>query len=94
MPISPVDDDAIGREAHADRCGGRGRGDRQGWDGTRHKRADGANREDGVSEDASSNAHVCLHAFTEVNCLEPGSGGPHGIISHVFVHQFLADYIS
>jgi hypothetical protein len=95
MPISPVHDDAIGREAYADRRRGRGSGDRKGWDGTRHKRADSANREDGGSEDVTPNAHDCLHAFTEVNCLDPGSGGPHG--HHwpcFFIHQSLADYIS
>ena len=94
MPISPVHDDAIGRDANAGRCRGGRCSDREGWGGARQERADGANREDGGSEDVSPKAHVYLHAFTEVNCLEPGSGGPHGIISHVFVHQFLADYIS
>lgn len=65
-PILRVRDDDVGRVA--DRNGGASgrRSGREGEDGARHKRADGANRENGRSEDVSPNAHDCLHAFTEV----------------------------
>jgi hypothetical protein len=61
----------------------RGRG-RESEDGTGYKRADGANREDGGSEDVSPNAHDCLHAFTEVHCLDPGSAARTDFIGRDF----------
>lgn len=78
LPTSPVEDHNIGSCTDGNRGASRRRSGRKREDGARHKRADGANREDGRSEDVSPNSHDCLHAFTEVNCLDPGSAALDG----------------
>ena len=75
-PRSPVEPDHVGLRRDRDaRTRRRGRG-RECEDGASHERADRANREDGWCDDVSPNAHDCLHALTEVICLDPGIGGP------------------
>ena len=93
--ISPVRDHDVGRGADRDGSANWCRRGCERKDGARHERADGANRENGGSEDVSPNAHDCLHAFTEVNCLDPGSGGPARTSLFVFFHSpVFGDYIS
>ena len=90
-PISGVHDDAVGDSTDGDRSASWRGGGGESEDGTGHERANGCDREDSGSEDVSPNAHDCLHAFSEVNCPDPGSGGP---LTSLSVHQSLADYIS
>jgi hypothetical protein len=83
-PSLPVVIHGGGSGAGGDRGCGRCSGGRKSEDGAGYKRADGANREDGASEDVSPNAHDCLHAFTEVHCLDPGSAARTDFIGRDF----------
>jgi hypothetical protein len=83
-PILPVVHHDGGRGTGGDRGSGRCSGGREGEDGAGYERADGANREDGGSKDVSPNAHDCLHAFTEVHCLDPGSAARTDFIGRDF----------
>jgi hypothetical protein len=65
-PYLRVHADGGRRSGDSNRRGGGSSGGREGEDGARDERADGANRENGRCEDVSPNAHVYLHAFTEV----------------------------
>jgi hypothetical protein len=68
----------------SDRRGDGSSSGREGEDWAGHECADGANREDGGSEDVSPNAHDYLHAFAEVDAATCAFGGPAGNAARVF----------